>query len=129
MCLGTRPLYMSLLKAALVQAISEALLYKVFQKVSWYELEKIRGPTRDQSEPYWRILKKYSILGVGRTEDEMGISYRMYYNLVYDRIPNIRPNIRSKSAEYSVPNIRPRWPIAEYQKYVKISRFLAIFHR
>ena len=32
-------------------------------------------------------------------------------NLVYDRIPNIRPNIRPKPAEYSVPNIRSFLPI------------------
>ena len=35
------------------------------------------------------------------------------YVVVYDRIPNIQQ----------------RWPIAEYQKNVKISQFLAIFHR
>ena len=38
------------------------------------------------------------------------------YCLVYDRIPNIRPNIRRKTAEYSVPNIRPRLPIGRYSK-------------
>ena len=30
--------------------------------------------------------------------------------LVYDRIPNIRPNIRLNSADIIRPNIRPRWP-------------------
>ena len=48
--------------------------------------------------------------------------------LVYDRIPNIRPNIRSKSAEYSVPNIRPSLPIGRIPKIAENSWFLAIFH-
>ena len=52
--------------------------------------------------------------------------------LVYDRIPNIRPNIRQKSAEYSVPNIRPRWPIGRYRKtaifcYRRIGKLGRIF--
>ena len=48
--------------------------------------------------------------------------------VVYDRIPNIRPNIRPKSAEYSVPNIRPNLPNTEYQKMVKKSRKNSVFH-
>ena len=47
--------------------------------------------------------------------------------LVNDRIPNIRPNIRQKTAEYSVPNIRQRWPIGRYLKNAENLRFFATF--
>ena len=48
-------------------------------------------------------------------------------DLVYDRIPNIRPNIRSLSAEIIRPNIRPTWPNTEYLKDDKNLRFLGHF--
>ena len=43
--------------------------------------------------------------------------------IVYDRIPNIRPD----PAEIIRPNIRPSWPNTEYQKNGENSRFLSNF--
>ena len=46
------------------------------------------------------------------------------HKIVYDRIPNIRPNIRPGSAEIIRPNIRPTWP---KRRIPKKRRFLVNF--
>ena len=51
------------------------------------------------------------------------LSLSLYVKLVYDRIPNIRPNIRPKTADNVRPNIRRSRPIGRYEKNAKIHDF------
>ena len=71
----------------------------------------------------------YSIIIYQSNQTNVTLRWRRVsvLDLVYDRIPNIRPNIRPISAEVIRPNIRQTWPNTEYAKNGDFSSFHAIF--